>query len=348
MNKKHKFVLCLTVILAQLSVLGQCVFGGRRISVGADTPEFSVVDIAGESFKYEHGGGKVLMVVFLSAGQERSEREVELLDRLIPQFAEHADSLDVLLVVSTLKPGKDAGDADHSKIAKDESPFSEYAGHGYRVALDGKYELWGKFGMIVTPTVVISGKDDKVLWVEPGFGYDFAPVIEARLKQALGLAQDIDPADASKVRTVVNATVDARVKRHLKMAKLLRDRGREKSAIREIEKARAIDPNSVEVALELGEIYCKKGDGAAAVKAIGKVRGVNRIERSKVKLVLGWAKRLAGDLDGAEKELLEAVKENPRLGRAYFELGQVYAGQKEFEKAADAYYRSLSLVYNCT
>jgi Tfp pilus assembly protein PilF len=327
-------------------MLGQCAFGGqRRISKGQATPAFSVTDSKGAEFEYKPDSEKSLLLAFVSAGQEKSAKAMGDLRRIVSKLSDNSEDFDAVAAVIYPRSGVGGGEKKEVKRIVSENPYVDAVDDGLVVCDDPDYVLWGKFGVIVTPTVIIADDEGKVLWVEAGYGYDFAPVVETRLRQALGLAVESEATAASTVRTVVNATVDARVKRHLKMAKLLREHGREKSAIREIEKARAIDPNSVEVTLELGEIYCKKGDGAAAVKAIGKVRGANRIERSKVKLVMGWAKRLAGDLDGAEKELLEAVKENPRNGQALFELGRVYQGKCEFEKAADAYYRALSLVY---
>lgn len=339
---KHKMDLCLKVIvLAQFLLLGQCAFGGqRRISVGSESPEFSAVDVAGKTFAYKHGGGKALMFVFLAMGQERSGRAVSALEGIVSRLSDYSDSFETVLVVTRPRSKKEA-DSTPGEVA-----FSEYGDKGMVVLGDEDYEVWGKFGVIVTPTVIISGKDDKVLWVEAGFGYAFAPVVEARLKQALGLATESESVGAGKVRTVNNSSSNARAQRHLRMAKLLRDKGREKSAIREVEKALAVDPNSVEVALELGEIYCKKGEGEKAVKAIGKVVGGNRIEKARVSLVFGWANRLAGKLDAAEEHLLEAVKQNPRMGRALFELGRVYQAKEEFEKSSDAYYRALKLVYS--
>ena len=341
MKMKHKSDLCLKVVVLAQLILGQCAFcGQRRISVGSEVPEFSAVDVSGKTFAYKHGGGKALMVVFLSTGQERSSRAVSGVEGIVSKLSDYSDSFDAVLVVTRPRSGKEPDSTPH------EVAFSEYSKKGLVVVGDEDYAVWGKFGVIASPTVFISGKDDKVLWVEAGFGYDFAPMVEGRLKQALGIATASDANDAGKVHTVNNSTVEARVKRHLHMAKILRDKGREKSAIREIEKAFAVDPNSVEVALELGEVYCMKGDGDKAVKTIGKVVGANRLEKAKLSLVLGWANRLAGKLDEAEKHLLEAVKQNPTLGRALFELGNVYQAKEEYEKASDAYYHALKLVYS--
>ena len=285
------------------------------------------------------------MAVFLSAGRQKSDRAAADVKKIVARLAGKADAFRAVLVITCPRGGSSPGGGDPNGQPPATS-FDKYATDGFTVLPDSEYKIWGKFGIIATPTVVISDANDKVLWVEAGYGYDFSPVVQARLYQALGLEDASRAEQAGQVRTVANATVSARAKRHLHMAELLKKKGRIKSAIREIEKAHQLDPNSVPVALELGWMCCEAGDAAAAIKAVGKVKGANRLEKSKLAMVLGWAHRLSGDLDAAQKHLLEAIGNNPRLDRAYFELGRVYQEKKDFEKAAKAYFKALSGIYD--
>jgi tetratricopeptide (TPR) repeat protein len=165
------------------------------------------------------------------------------------------------------------------------------------------------------------------------------------LNQALGIAQDIDPNDASRVKTVTNATVAARIKRHLQMAKMLQAKGRIESAINEIRKAKELDPNSVEAALELGELFCRVGKNEAALNIVERTRATKRLDRARLLWISGWAKRQMGDLETAEKNLLEATKLDAKSARGFFELGQVYQAKGDKDKAIAAYYRALTLVF---
>lgn len=348
MKRTCKYLCCLIAIVGvQFFALGRFAIGGdRRIHIGADMPQFSAVDVAGQKFEYSHGGGKPLMTVFLSVGHQKSDRAAADAKRIVAGLADKADAFRAVLVIEYPMNGSSPQGPTDPNSPASAKPFDEYAGKGFIVLADTEYKIWGKFGIIATPTVVISDAADKVLWVEAGYGFDFAPVVQARLHQALGLEDAWHAEQAGQVKTVTNDTVSARAKRHLHMAELLKKKGRIKSAIREIEKAHQLDPNSVPVALELGQLYCQTGNPAAAIKAIGKVKGANRLEKSKLALVLGWAHRLSGDLDAAQKHLLEAIGNNPRLDRAYFELGRVYREKKEFEKAAKAYFKALSGIYD--
>ncbi len=348
MKTTCKYRYCLMAVVAiQFFAPGRLAFGGdRRIHVGAHMPQFSAIDIAGQCFEYAHGGGKPLMAVFLSDGRQKSDCAAVDVEKIVAELVNKADAFQALLVIEYPSSSPlPQGPADPNSPAP-AKPFDEYARKGFTVLPDTEYKIWGKFGIIATPTVVISDADDKVLWVEAGYGFDFAPVVQARLYQALGLEDASHAEQAGQVKTVANDTVSARAKRHLHMAELLKKKGRIKSAIREIEKAHQLDPNSVPVALELGQLYCQTGNPTAAIKAIGKVKGANRLEKSKLALVMGWAHRLSGDLDAAQKHLLEAIGNNPRLDRAYFELGRVYHEKKDFENAAKAYFKALSGIFD--
>jgi tetratricopeptide (TPR) repeat protein len=308
--------------------------GQRRLGIGERVPEFSATDVNEQVFEYRHGGGKVLMVVFLSGRQKRSARAAVDIERIISKIDANAKRLDVAIAVDE----PNTGNIFQSKPKKSVP--------GLHVFLDNEYKLWGKFGIIVTPTVIISDTNDTVMWVKAGHGSDFAPVIQARLNQALGIAQEIDPNDAGQVKTVQNTTVIARIKRHLQMAQILWQKGRSELAINEIQKAKEIDPNSVEVRLELGELLCGINRSKDALDVIEKIQTTKKAEKARMLLISGWARRQMGEYDTAEGILLEATKLDTKSGRAFFELGKVYQANGDVEKAMKAYYSALLQVFS--
>ncbi|MHC4282346.1 MAG: hypothetical protein ACYSWZ_05165 [Planctomycetota bacterium] len=257
-----QFLLCVAVVTGQ-----------RRLGIGEKVPEFSATDVNEQVFDYKHGRGKVLMVVFLSGRQKRSARAAVDIERIINKLGANAKRLDVAIAVDD----PNTGSIFQSK--------SKESATGVHILLDTEYKLWGKFGIIVIPTVIISDTNDTVLWVKAGHGSDFAPVIQARLNQALGIAQEIDPNDAGHVKTVQNTTVAARIKRHLQMAKILLQKGRRELAISEIKKAKEIDPNSVEVVLELGELLCGINQGKEALEVIDKIKTTKKAEKARALLI---------------------------------------------------------------
>ena len=210
---------------------------------------------------------------------------------------------------------------------------------------DEQLKIWGKFGIIVTPTVLISDPTGKVLCAKPGHTYNFAPVIKFSLFQALDIPSGISPDDASNVRTVANSTMSAKAKRHLQMAELLSRRSRISSAIQQAQMAYGIDPNSVEVALMLGELLCQAGQPQEAVKLVNLLSGRSDREKARINLVMGWAKRQMEQLNEAEKFLQEGIKQDPTSPRLQFELGRIYQKRNDSERAMQTYFRALQLIY---
>jgi Flp pilus assembly protein TadD len=111
-------------------------------------------------------------------------------------------------------------------------------------------------------------------------------------------------------------------------------------------KARELDPNSVELALEIGYLLCSAGQSKSALEILEGVETRGNIEKSKLLIITGWANRQMKNFEEAEKLLLEATKLNPNSGRAFFELGQIYQFRGEVEKAMLTYYQALTLVFN--
>ncbi len=339
MNRKTTFYVIYIVMICSFLQGHKANCAGRRIDIGNKMPEFSALDVSGKLFDYKHGNKKVLMVAFLSAKHKNSTRATKELEKIICNLTGQQDSLSVVIVID------DPNSQTFFKSFPNESDPNELFSFVH-VVKDKEYKLWGKFGIIATPTVIISDDKDKVLWVEAGHGYNFEPVIHARLNQALGIAQEIDPNNAGQVKTVTNATVAARVKRHLQMAKMLQGRGQIESAITQMKQARELDPNSVELALEIGNLLCSIGQGKSALEILDGVQTRGYIEKSKLLLITGWANRQMSNFEEAEKLLLEATKLNPKSGRAFYELGQIYQARGEVEKAMLTYYRALTLVFD--
>ena len=331
-NKTITCAICLSVTVQLLSCI-TAQAGRRSFAVNDKMPEFSGITIEGQTFTYQHNQGKALMVVFLSPGHKRSVRAVKDVNDIIGQLGTSAEQLQT--VIATDK----SNGLDLSSIQKD-SPGNIH------VLLDSEYKLWGKFGIIAAPTVVISDTNDKVLCIKAGHGYDFTLVVRAYLNQALGLTQKKKPQEAGHVKTVANDTTAARIKRHLQMAKLLEQKGRLESAIAEIQKAKELDPNSAEAALELGELFCRAGRSKEASAITESLKVTKRVDKARLLLISGWAKRQTGDLDTAEKHLLEATKIDPKSARALFELGKVYQSKQQIEKAMNSYHKALTILFN--
>lgn len=306
----------------------------RRIPEGALLPEFSAVDMTGKSFTCARSSGKTFMLAFLSSQSKHSQEAVaDILEVLSSVPSEKLASLHVGLIL------QDVDDKEFvTSIQKEAPPVVQ-------ILDDDRYDIWGKFGIIATPSLLIADPQGKVICVKSGQAYDFAPTIKFRLFQALDIPQNGSAEDASKARTVANSTVSAKARRHLQMAKSLARKGKVISAIEQAQIAYEIDPNLPEVALELGELLCRAGEAKKAITLINDVSVESRQDKARMNLALGWANRQLGKLDEAEKFLLEGIRQDPMLHRLFFELGRVHQARGDAENAMQAYFQALKLIY---
>jgi tetratricopeptide (TPR) repeat protein len=334
MRARSKIAAYVVIGILIQSLCCQATYADRHaFAVGDKLPEFSGTTLKGQTFTYKHNQNNALMVVFLSPGHERSARALKDIEDIFNQLGANTERLQTVIAVNK------QDNIDLSSIQK-----SAYK--NVHVLLDSEYKLWGKFGIIAVPTVVISDKNDTVICIKAGHGYDFAPVVRAYLDQALGLTQKKKPEDAGRVETVSNDTVEARIKRHLQMAKMLEQKGHIESAIAEIKKAKELDPESNDAALELGELFCRSGRSDAALEITDSLKVTTRSDKARLLMISGWARRQSGDLDTAEKLLLEAIKIDPKSTRALFELGKVYQAKQQVDKAMNSYHKALTILFN--
>jgi len=171
-------------------------------------------------------------------------------------------------------------------------------------------------------------------------------VVKSRLFQALEIPYDVKAKDSPTVRTVANSTLSAKAKRHLQMAKLLSSKSKIGPAIEQAQMAYEIDPNSPEVALDLGELLCRAGQSQKAITLVSSLSSQNDRDKARINLITGWAKRQLGQLQEAEKDLLEGINQDPMLPRLYFELGRIYQKRNDTENAMQAYFQALQLIYH--
>lgn len=320
------------IILVQSLLCTKTQAGRHAFNIGDKMPEFSGTTLQNQVFSYKHNQNKALLVVFVSGGNKRSGQAATDVKEIIHQLGTNVKDLEIVIAVDNPKG------VDFSSLQKDPA-------QNLHVLLDSEYKLWGRFGIIATPTVIIADTNDNVICLRAGYGYDFIPVVRAYLNQALGLTQNKKPQETIPVETVANDTIAARLERHLQMAKMLEQKNRLESAISEVQKARELDPNSTEVALALGELLCRADRSKEALEVTQSLKVTKRIDKARLLLVSGWAKRQMNNLEEAEKLLLESTTLDPKSSRAFFELGKVFQSRQQNDEAMKAYHKALSIIF---
>ena len=156
-------VLALSLLLQMVLLTSGGQADLRKAKVGDVMPEFSLPDSTGATFIYKHGGGKVLVLAFLPTGQSRYERAIADIQAVAEKIPEQVNGLGFAGIISG-SAGK--------HLVKPREPGAKL---GFPILMDNDYHLWGTLGVIAAPTVLIIGKDDKILWVKAGEGTDFVP-----------------------------------------------------------------------------------------------------------------------------------------------------------------------------
>ncbi len=321
-------------MLVFLTGIGQALLGQdalRQWRVGDVMPEFSLTDPNGPTFKYEHGQPRVLGVIVLQAGQTHLDRLLTDLEGLVQKLRAQDATFDCIGVMS----GPGAGGALRSRDAE--------AREAFPVLADPKFAFWGKLGVIAAPTAVVVGADHKIQWIKAGYGYDFVAGFHAQLAKALGLGGS--PEATVRVETLENTSDRARHDRHIQLARTLAKKGRPELAIEELEKLRRLDPNSVEIALELGEVLCRAGRNEEALKLASGVKADAPADKARTLLILAWAKRQLGDANAAESLLTKALELTPKSPRILYELGKVHQARGDRDKALDCFRLALAEVF---
>lgn len=303
----------------------------RRLQVGEAMPAFKIVDDRGQNVAHASGQDRAVMVAFLSSQQARSDKATDDLLKILHEIGRPAHRLEVFVVVD---------DPNHFGAWHEHS--AGFAGQ-LHVATDPGKHLWGQFGVIAIPTVIVAGRDDKVVGVAAGYGFDFSPAVRGYLYQALGL--DSAEKRPAGVAILANNTDEARVRRLLQTAALLKKQKHLESALLEVSKAHELKPDSHAIVLEMSELLCLLNRGQDALALLADAPAENRREQAHLEMMRGWAYRQMGQLENAEKSLKNALEISPQVPRCHFQLGRVYEAQGKQDLALGAYRQALILQF---
>ncbi len=295
----------------------------RNVQRGELLPPFNLAGLEGQPVKSADLSGKVLVLVYVSARQRQSEEVFASAHRVVERL--NRDDVELVYISA------DADQADYFRELRDRLTARE------PMAFDGEREYYGKLGLIVYPTTVVTSKDGKLLHVVTSWTRDYEYRLELYCRHAAG---EINDAELSKRATAGPLRKDkARIKadRHRSVATVYRSKGMADEAIRELEQAIAADPTYADVVVDLVEVLVSRGKIDEAEKRAD-VLLKDQPDCNGAKLMLGLIRLKRGDLDAAETLLKEELTLNPDPIRANYYLGQLYE-QKGDHKLAMQHYR---------
>lgn len=332
-NDSAPILALLVVTLVTLATLLVPGAGGAQVARRAPhdpVGHFALSDIDGDPVTSDELRGRAWFLTFLTAHQKRSERAVDDLARLVSIRRDAGQRVDLLVVVS----GGEGVEFFRGKEAT--------LPPGTRMLLDPGDALWGRLGVVVTPTSLLIDADGDVRWVRAGHSFDFMTEARASLDRVLGLAQT--PADPNAESVSAGDDPSEQAWRHQRMAEVLARRGEIEPALEEIRKAVDFTPGAFPVQAEFARLLCRSGQADAALAVVDALHPETSAERARAAMLAGWARRQRGDLDRARTLLEEAVTLDPGAddsGRALYELGRVFDQQGDCGRALEMYRRAL-------
>ena len=294
----------------------------RGVKAGALVPEYQLTTLTGETADSRQYQGKVVVLIYLSAEQRNSERAATDADRIVKELG--SESVVLLFVTADV--------VYRSYFEK----YWEEAGLSAPLAFDGQRKLYSKLGLFVFPTTVVIDKEGRLSHVLSTRGTDYAHVLDSYLRHVLGELDAEQLNERLTARSFDRGSPRSLAARHRAAARLLRDKGLLDGACKELLAALELDPESVQIRLDLADLYLDQDrlkEGEAIVDAVLKSDPRHRRARS----LKGIALFKNGQLDEAGTILTDALELNADPARTHYYLGRVYEERGEKDRALEQY-----------
>ena len=178
LSRKSRFLFLLACLLGSLHLPAR-----QIIKEGKEVPPFILKDVKGASYSSELLKNRVGVIMFARPGQKRSAAALKSMVTAGSEISQPA--MEFIVIFS--------GEISRSSI---EELCSEVGFKG-KILLDPDMSVYGKFGVIVTPSIVIRGYDRKVAFSKAGYDFEFEKkwfrVTQAEYQRLLKFAQRGQP-----------------------------------------------------------------------------------------------------------------------------------------------------------
>ncbi len=298
----------------------------RVVKRGQSVPAYSLATVTGSTVDNASNRQRASVVVYLAAEQNSSMRIAVESQQVVTELKR--DDLELHHVTA------DVAQANWFR------EFRDGAGVRCPLGLDFDRTFYGQLGVIVLPTTIVVDAQGRLRHVIAGYKADYAHVLDACARHALGLLDDAQLEAALAAKGFERDTPADRAARHRAAANLLREKGLLADAEKELRQAIEIDPQGVELRLDLASlcIALRRFDEAETlVNEAVKIEADNR----RAKLLRGMLHYHAGRLEEAEKALSESLILNTDPARTHYYLGLVYEARKQPDKALEHYRKAL-------
>lgn len=304
----HMRASCL--ILPLVITISSLAFAGVEQTKPADI-QASLQSTTGQAINIPTGD-KITVLLFYRPGQQQSDEALKQLADILGKRP-----VQPLLVISG-------------------PPANKQPASTYPMIQDADYSLSGKMQVHAWPTtVIVSPKGDVVAHVA-GTGPGYA--LEASTYLAF-IAGEINHDTMEQRLASPDEVKDSPAQaagRHLQVAKKFMARDSFEAALMELDRGLKLDPTSTPLKATKIRVLLAL-DKADDAKALLPQLDASALPAPQLALVQGMVAAANGDLDNAQRLLLNATKLNPEPAEAWYQLGKVYEQRGDMPKAAAAY-----------
>jgi peroxiredoxin len=280
----------------------------RNVKVGQPVPPFGVTTVSGEKLQSSDLRGKVLVLVYLSAEQQSSERALKIADVVGRELRDQE------LVVAYMT-------ADVTRVAFFRAQRDRLNIHR-PLGLDVGRRVYGELGLIVLPTTIVVDGEGRLARVISSCKSDYEHVLRSYVRHTLGLIDDGELAEALSTTQILRNQPADRIARRRAAARLLREKGLVRDAENELRAALEIDAEHADTLLDLASLHIDTERFEEAGRVVEQVR-TGDPEHRRGKLLYGIVLYHQGRLDEAEPLLEETLLLNPDPVRTHYYLGLI-------------------------
>lgn len=208
--------------------------------------------------------------------------------------------------------------------------------------MDESQKAYADLGIFVVPSVLLVDKDGKV---SSGLGYshDFTDRLKGEVQVMLGEKSREDMEKELRPEMKEKAAEEKQSVRHLNMALVMKKRGQTDSAISELQKAIAVEPNMAEAQGQLGCLYLEKGQVEEAKKALDKSYEVDP-DYLPANICDALVRAQEGQVEDAVGDLQALLFRHARNAELHYALGSLFEKQEKFTEAAGEFRKAYELV----
>lgn len=302
--------------------------GLRNIKRGDTIPEYSLQTIEGKTYSSTQNAGKATVMIYLAAEQKSSERVSSEAHDIVNKIDKGNKELNLIYITA------DVANTNYFRNYRDQTDVHN------PLLLDMDREVYGSLGLIVLPTTIIINNEGKLAQVISSYRPDYSHILESYILHTTGKISDEELEKSLVSKSYHRDSNASKATRHRAAASLLCSKKLYKDAEKELNSALELDPENVDVKLDLAHLHLIQKNVADAKKLVDEVLAVKPTSK-QAKLMNGITLYFMDDLDQAEKVLTEVIMLNPDPARTHYYLGLIYEKKGETTKAMNHYRQAL-------